>query len=199
MMKNTIWTDEQDNFLRANYPAKLIAELCALLGRTESAVESRLQRLGLARKEKWTLEQVGFLRKNYSTMSTDGLVKAIGKNLACIQRKASMLGIKRGKSAIRKSRDVAGDKPIKGLKCKKKSSSRKPVISSATSRKKKVIAPNRWDRKKLKTKVYTNEGKKAVRIDSKTVIMVPANFTEDQIEDAKITYELSRKRNQFSL
>lgn len=64
-MKNTIWTEEELNFLRKNYMNMTNAEMATALDRTKTAVDLKLNRLGI-HKSKYFYDQ-----NYFSSIDTD--------------------------------------------------------------------------------------------------------------------------------
>ena len=95
---NSLWTKEEDDFLRQNYLAKTYKEIAEHLGRTEKACIKRANVLGIkkGRTDIWTKEEDEFLRQNYFAKSLKEMSKHLGRTEnACVNRAVNVLGIKK--------------------------------------------------------------------------------------------------------
>jgi len=91
------WQPHEDDFLRAQYLAMKDAELAHALGRTETAVSSRLSKLRLLRCniKPWDEASDDFLRQNLHTMNNPQLAQALGRTAIAICGRLNILGLRR--------------------------------------------------------------------------------------------------------
>ena len=97
--KNNAWTEEDIEFLKANYGKMKAKEIAKAIGRTEGAVMTRAYLLGLnSELEKvptWTGEDIEFLKANYGKMTNDEIAKAIGRTERAVRDWLHRLGLSR--------------------------------------------------------------------------------------------------------
>ena len=98
------WTNEEDQFLRDNYPTSSSAEVAEALGRSVASVVGRANKLMLKRVPKeepwcpsgqpWTVEQEDYLRAHWHEQSDEELAAAVGHPAASTQARRLMLGLR---------------------------------------------------------------------------------------------------------
>ena len=104
--KSRHWTTKEIEFLRENYFKMTKSELSRTLGRTITAIESAVRKIGLYEDRvyrKFSNEQIEMLKNNYPTASIDWLEENIGAPIKQIRYVAKKLGLKRKKGHINKS------------------------------------------------------------------------------------------------
>jgi len=105
------WTQEEISYLIANKD-KPIDELSSELGRTPTAVFSKLHQLGVLRKgrlhKRWTREEEEFLLKNHDKMTLEELASRLGRTKDSIKGKMRFLRLGRppGLGEIRRTRKI---------------------------------------------------------------------------------------------
>ena len=90
------WTEEEDNVLRKFYPIEEI-DGCVkrLLKRTKSAIQNRVQILGIKKISRWTEEEINILKKYYPIEGPTGCVERLKKrNKETIMAKAKDMLLK---------------------------------------------------------------------------------------------------------
>lgn len=92
------FSSEQEEFLINNYELYTVKQLSEMLGKTESSIVSKANKLGLKRVEKWTDEEIKILKDKYSNHSTTELMQFLPKrNRDTIIDKANSLGLRKDK------------------------------------------------------------------------------------------------------
>ncbi len=111
------WTKEEEEFIKANYKKYSNKELAEKFGVTESAIQSKLSKMGLTRQKqkKWTKEDEEFLKGNYMNMTDEELAEKLNVTPIAIKRKLNRMGLKRNavigyktttKEAVSKSENI---------------------------------------------------------------------------------------------
>lgn len=91
--RNKDWSQEQENFLRANIYKLSLSEISAHLQRSLSSVKNKAHKLNILSDKKWTAEEDELLKKKYQALSTEELAKDIGRSYASIVGRAFTLGL----------------------------------------------------------------------------------------------------------
>lgn len=86
------WSQEDDEFLKANYKKLSVSEIAKALGKTHKATQTRIVRLHLSDKH-WTAEEVDWLTKNYNKVGMDVAVAYLGRTASSIEHKVNRLNI----------------------------------------------------------------------------------------------------------
>lgn len=144
-------------------------------------------------KRDWSEADKDFLRQHYDSMAMPELMQALTRTDEAIHAMASRMELTGNRYGINnylagKSYKSEGRKVTPQKKTKQEQP--KPVTVIVRGRKKKPKR-RRWCDQKLQTKPFTSEGKKQVRVDHRTVIYVPANATEKEIENIINRYKKS--------
>lgn len=90
------WTEEEVKELKHRYPKVTIEELVFSLGRTSSAIKTKVKKLGLRKTERWKEDEVAFLTKYYPTKGSLFVANKLGRTRLAIQQKAQKLGTEEG-------------------------------------------------------------------------------------------------------
>jgi endogenous inhibitor of DNA gyrase (YacG/DUF329 family) len=95
MGRNTTWSIEEDDYLRANYKNKTQIELGRILGRSMSSINGRLAVLDLRIKKSknYTKEENDYLRENYKTKTNTKLAKILGRTTYSVSNRLGFLGL----------------------------------------------------------------------------------------------------------
>lgn len=90
------WQAHEDEYLRAHHLAMKPAQLAHALGRTKSAVTSRLSKLRLLRSIKpWTKAEEIYLRRNFRHTNNRLLGQELGRSRSAITNRLTILGLRR--------------------------------------------------------------------------------------------------------
>jgi hypothetical protein len=91
------WTPEDDEAIRALYPSLDLADLCARLGRSQSAVHQRAWALNVRRPHPgdWTAAEWAYLESTWATTPTRDVVKHLGRPYESVRMAASRMGLKK--------------------------------------------------------------------------------------------------------
>lgn len=102
--KERIWTTEEEEFLKANYPTTTAPKLAEMLNiDSVTSVRRKVDRMGLTKKEKWSDSEKKTLKKLYPVTKTSELAKIFkGKSMSSIRRKAQELGLNKDSLIINK-------------------------------------------------------------------------------------------------
>jgi len=92
----TLWTKDEDNFLKTNSTMSTSNLAARLGGRSKSAIRSRCNKLGIFRQKRYSLAEVDFIRKNHSRLSTKEIAKKLGRSHDAIYRKIRSMGFYKG-------------------------------------------------------------------------------------------------------
>ena len=90
------WTDRDIQYLKENYPAGDVRMIADHLGRTVSAVKSKVKVLGLKKLRKrteWTPEMLKTLKDKYPDVQTETIAKELELSLTAVYQKANSLGL----------------------------------------------------------------------------------------------------------
>ena len=91
---NKPWTDENIEFLRANWLKMSSREIALVVGFHSTSVRHRAKILGLENKLKfWTEEKLQILRDNWLSMNAHEIGELIGYEITAIKEKARYLGL----------------------------------------------------------------------------------------------------------
>jgi hypothetical protein len=97
--KAQVWTEQDDEFLRANHGIFEIKELAEKMGRSRSSLRGRITRLGIAKRELWTDAEEQALIALYEKGSGGGVLhlnefaRSIGRDPGNVSRKAGWMGL----------------------------------------------------------------------------------------------------------
>lgn len=95
-MINRRWTEEEYEFLRANYAKLSNIEIARKLGRTKYSVASAVKMLGLRRPtSKWTEEEMRYIRDNYLYMDYSEIAHQLRRTRESVQKKIMQMGLKK--------------------------------------------------------------------------------------------------------
>ncbi len=97
MDKAKLWTDEENDFLRANYGSMSNIEIGAALNKSEGSVSSRMARMHLRRWKlrMWRHDQEQFVRDHFVTMTDREMGEALGKTGTAVKYKRRELELRR--------------------------------------------------------------------------------------------------------
>ena len=100
IVERGVWTSQDDAFLRENYLTLGAKECAKRLGRSLSAVHTRIREIGGGRasigpRVDWTKEELDYLRENYQTKSLDELTATLGRTKNAVLVRGQMLGVRR--------------------------------------------------------------------------------------------------------
>ena len=91
-----LWTKEEDEYLRQNYPTGSLKEIAEHLRRSVSACMHRAGKIGVRRATNWTEEEDTFLKMNYFTMSAKEIAEYLGRTeRTCMHRAANVLKLRK--------------------------------------------------------------------------------------------------------
>ena len=118
------WTDEELDVLRRNCADHPVTELMAMLpGRTDSAIEMMIRKLGLPRfrpaappsadRREWTEAERDIVRRHYADASAKDLLAMLpGRTAGAITTRAAKLGVRKSwdaKARIRREAEGCGE------------------------------------------------------------------------------------------
>ena len=88
-----MWTREEVELLRNEYPRRTAKELAQLLGRTPVAIRIKARSLRLIKHpvKRWTPDEIRFLEQNYGKMPIDMIAEILGRTRWSVKRKAERL------------------------------------------------------------------------------------------------------------
>ncbi len=91
------WTQEADDFLRANYLHLSVSECAKHLGKRGGAVRMRARLLGILKRPRkpWTLKEDNTLRKLYLTHGARHVAALLQRHERSLAERAKKLGLKR--------------------------------------------------------------------------------------------------------
>lgn len=88
------WTDKSISELKMMYQKKMpVVDIATTLGRTPSAIWSRLNLLGLSRRQRYTCEDISYLRKFYGLKPLIEIANHLGREIRAVHQKAFKLGL----------------------------------------------------------------------------------------------------------
>lgn len=92
------WTDEEDDYLRANRGSMTWVEIAEQLERSAGGVAQRGRKLGLItvpkEQKEWTSEEVEFIRTSVATLTYSEIAERLGRTRCSVAGKANLVGIK---------------------------------------------------------------------------------------------------------
>ena len=93
---NKRWTKCEDNYLRDNFKLSSIDAMGEYLGRSSSAIQNRLYKLGL-KKEIWTADEERIILENYKLVTYRELADKYlsGKTFSQVSNKIASMGLNR--------------------------------------------------------------------------------------------------------
>lgn len=97
IIRDDMWTELGDNFLKDNYSIMTHQEMANLLNKSKDYVSKKCATLGLkkANKTVWEKWHIDFLKDNYNNMNFEELAKAIHKTPSSVATKAKKLGFRK--------------------------------------------------------------------------------------------------------
>jgi hypothetical protein len=79
--KRSAWTEEEINFLKANYKTMLGRELVAILGKSIGSIRMKAKALGIRKKElPWTDRELQYLEDNYGLRPVEAIARKLGRS-----------------------------------------------------------------------------------------------------------------------
>lgn len=91
-LRDKIWTEEEDEFLRKHYQSEGGIYCADALNRTKAAITNRVLKLGLSYIKKWTDEESKFLINN-PNMSIKEIASKLNRPIATVSNHKSKLGL----------------------------------------------------------------------------------------------------------
>lgn len=90
------WSQEEDDFLRANYKTLGAKRVGKSLGRSKDSVRARVRTLKAAprRIRRWTPEEYDFLEEHYETRGLKYVSEQLGRSESTVYSRAHALGLK---------------------------------------------------------------------------------------------------------
>lgn len=100
-MKPRPWTPSDDAILREHYGQMRLDALSILLDRTECAIKTRAQRLGLGQRQFWTQEEdARFIAEYPHSTDTADLARRMGRTEKALYGRAKTLGLHKTQAAL---------------------------------------------------------------------------------------------------
>ena len=95
LVRNSMWSDDEIEFLKNNFETTLFSELSKILGRTEGAIRAKCFDLNLFKNSPWTEDELNFVQENYMEMKTSDISKQLNRTMNAIELKAARMGLKK--------------------------------------------------------------------------------------------------------
>lgn len=86
------WSQEDDEFLKANYKKLNISEIAKVLDKTHKATQARIVRLQLSNRH-WTTKEVAWLTENYNKVGIAEAARYLNRTASSIEHKVNRLKI----------------------------------------------------------------------------------------------------------
>lgn len=100
MRTRTTWEKPAfDEYLKANYKTKKLADIASELGVQRQTVCNHLKALGLEKSEKtrvryWTEEEVKYIKANFEKVPLEDMAAKLGRSAGSVHSKLSVMGLK---------------------------------------------------------------------------------------------------------
>lgn len=119
-------------------------------------------------KSKWLKSDKEYLKRHYGRLNTELLMQHLNRTQSAIHSMAGQLGITNNQNKLRK--------------ITKKQINKKRISDKRL----------RLNQRVYKTRPFTYEGKRAIKIDSKTILFVDANVTPDELDNILKQYNRNK-------
>ena len=101
--KGREWTDEEKEFVKANYKKIPTGEIAARINRTTNSVITIVGKIGVSngRSRPWSDDEKNFMKMNYGIVSLTEIAKSLNRSTKAITGSAVKLGLTKKRKSLK--------------------------------------------------------------------------------------------------